>query len=245
MQRLRSAYGWHQRRLCRTAKAGLVCVGMLCLLMTANAQARWLSVDPVQPNPRSGDNFNRYWYANNSPMLYTDPDGRQAFMGWSQKQIHLPPEQAAKTTSTMTDFAPVIGDIKAVYQFIRDPTPGNFAAAGVGLVPIVGDVGSRMARHGDAVAELAVHADRAAGAMPQASLTNATWREGGAGIAPTLDKRYQRTLGADGNRSDVRIDTGTPINTPPSSAFPPATLREWGRSDSKFLRAGKTFYKNE
>ncbi len=40
--------------------------------------ARFLSVDPVNANPSNGSNFNRYWYANNSPYKYFDPDGRVA-----------------------------------------------------------------------------------------------------------------------------------------------------------------------
>ena len=37
---------------------------------------RFLSVDPVTANARTGANFNRYFYANNSPYKFTDPDGR-------------------------------------------------------------------------------------------------------------------------------------------------------------------------
>lgn len=37
---------------------------------------RFLSVDPVAANPDSGANFNRYWYANNNPYVFVDPDGR-------------------------------------------------------------------------------------------------------------------------------------------------------------------------
>ena len=37
---------------------------------------RFLSVDPVSARS-SGDNFNRYWYANNNPYTNTDPDGRE------------------------------------------------------------------------------------------------------------------------------------------------------------------------
>jgi hypothetical protein len=37
-----------------------------------------LSVDPVTADGNTGDNFNRYWYANNNPYRYTDPDGRQS-----------------------------------------------------------------------------------------------------------------------------------------------------------------------
>jgi RHS repeat-associated protein len=37
----------------------------------------FLSVDPVTANSMGG-NFNRYWYANNNPYRFRDPDGRQA-----------------------------------------------------------------------------------------------------------------------------------------------------------------------
>lgn len=42
---------------------------------------RFLSVDPVTANSVNGSNFNRYWYANNNPYTFTDPDGRQARNG--------------------------------------------------------------------------------------------------------------------------------------------------------------------
>ncbi len=41
-----------------------------------DASARFVSADPVQANPNNGQNFNRYWYANNNPYKFTDPDGR-------------------------------------------------------------------------------------------------------------------------------------------------------------------------
>jgi len=37
---------------------------------------RFLSSDPVAANSNTGGNFNRYWYANNNPYAFTDPDGR-------------------------------------------------------------------------------------------------------------------------------------------------------------------------
>ncbi|MFZ2990696.1 RHS repeat-associated core domain-containing protein, partial [Ideonella sp.] len=42
---------------------------------------RFVSVDPVRPDAATGGNFNRYWYANNSPYRYTDPDGR---LSWEE-----------------------------------------------------------------------------------------------------------------------------------------------------------------
>lgn len=53
---------------------GLVSLSLVC----SPAQARWLSVDPVQADPKTGANFNRYWYGNNNPYKFIDPDGRQA-----------------------------------------------------------------------------------------------------------------------------------------------------------------------
>src|SRR3546814_2534820 len=42
---------------------------------------RFWSVDPVTVDSVGG-NFNRYWYANNNPYRFTDPDGRQAKEGY-------------------------------------------------------------------------------------------------------------------------------------------------------------------
>jgi RHS repeat-associated protein len=42
---------------------------------------RFLSVDPVGVDLATGANFNRYWYGNNNPYTYTDPDGRNAIAG--------------------------------------------------------------------------------------------------------------------------------------------------------------------
>lgn len=41
----------------------------------------FLSLDPITANSGTGANFNRYWYANNNPYKFTDPDGRQACAG--------------------------------------------------------------------------------------------------------------------------------------------------------------------
>lgn len=54
---------------------GLILV--LILLTNSQIEAKFLTPDPVQPNPNTGQNFNRYWYANNNPVKNTDPDGRE------------------------------------------------------------------------------------------------------------------------------------------------------------------------
>jgi RHS repeat-associated protein len=42
---------------------------------------RFLSPDPVDVSAVNGGNFNRYWYANNNPYRYVDPDGQFALNG--------------------------------------------------------------------------------------------------------------------------------------------------------------------
>ncbi|PPT47052.1 wall-associated protein [Xanthomonas arboricola] len=44
---------------------------------------RFLSVDPVAADSVLAANFNRYWYANNNPYRFTDPDGRDGKLFWS------------------------------------------------------------------------------------------------------------------------------------------------------------------
>ncbi|MEJ7806994.1 MAG: RHS repeat-associated core domain-containing protein [Telluria sp.] len=39
---------------------------------------RFLSIDPVITDANTGASFNRYFYANNSPYSFVDPDGREA-----------------------------------------------------------------------------------------------------------------------------------------------------------------------
>ncbi|TWI03646.1 RHS repeat-associated protein [Luteimonas cucumeris] len=42
------------------------------------ASGRFLSNDPVGIDLNNGANYNRYWYANNNPYRFTDPDGRRS-----------------------------------------------------------------------------------------------------------------------------------------------------------------------
>ncbi len=52
-------------------------VAALVLGTSLPASARFLSRDPVQTNPNTGESFNRYHYANNNPYKFIDPDGRE------------------------------------------------------------------------------------------------------------------------------------------------------------------------
>ncbi|MDR6840309.1 RHS repeat-associated core domain-containing protein [Pseudoxanthomonas sacheonensis] len=60
---------------------------------------RFLSVDPVTADEDTGDNFNRYWYANNNPYVFTDPDGRFAL---DEKNEPPPPPPPPPITNEAT-----------------------------------------------------------------------------------------------------------------------------------------------
>lgn len=56
----------------------LIGLALSITLASGPASARFVSVDPVQADPENGQNFNRYYYGNNNPYKFTDPDGRKS-----------------------------------------------------------------------------------------------------------------------------------------------------------------------
>jgi len=64
---------------------------------------RFLSTDPVLPADNGG-NFNRYWYANDNPYRYTDPDGRESGAGYATGEytIALPPSSPEAREAALT-----------------------------------------------------------------------------------------------------------------------------------------------
>lgn len=102
-------------------------VAAALLMFAFDASARFVSVDPVQANPNNGQNFNRYYYANNNPYRFTDPDGRQSreFNLENQKLGIKPPPRSEKDW-----LGPVIG--KALIGVVAAPLAGygyGYAAA--------------------------------------------------------------------------------------------------------------------
>ena len=114
---------------------------------------RFLSIDAVEAR-ESGDNFNRYAYANNNPYRFTDPDGREAGGGYATGLYTMAPVDTATMSAgigLVADFTPVIGDIKGIVEAYQNPTLANVSAAVVGLVPIVGDGAGKVIKNADAI----------------------------------------------------------------------------------------------
>lgn len=74
-------------------------VAAALLMFAFDASARFVSVDPVQANPNNGQNFNRYYYANNNPYRFTDPDGRQSYPRVIDPQFMNDPGRTAGTAA--------------------------------------------------------------------------------------------------------------------------------------------------
>ncbi len=99
---------------------------------------RFVSADPVRPDAATAGNFNRYWYANNSPYKYTDPDGRDVVFA-------VDPRAAGGNGHTTLYFQDSKGSWKAYDQFAAGDTKssGNFgfisgqsSKAGVSITPM-------------------------------------------------------------------------------------------------------------
>ena len=96
---------------------------------------RFLSVDPVASNTITGTNFNRYWYADNNPYRFVDPDGRQA-LDHSAKYLDLYRRHRGNIDSMNREMADgtiagVVITIGVATALVPDPTDvmiGGFLA---------------------------------------------------------------------------------------------------------------------
>ena len=77
--------------------------------------ARFLSVDPSHVDLETASNFNRYEYANGSPVRFTDPDGRDA---WETFRGFISPtgEQLAVRGEPGTVSSNFVGAVKQTYN---------------------------------------------------------------------------------------------------------------------------------
>jgi hypothetical protein len=88
----------------------LVSAALTLLVFSGIADARFLSMDPKPVNTTNASNFNRYWYANDNPYRYTDPDGRDTQV---QLQYYI------------LGSAPFQGDYGHQYVYMKDTNTGE------------------------------------------------------------------------------------------------------------------------
>ena len=121
---------------------------------------RFLSVDPVTADKVKGSNFNRYWYANNNPYKFADPDGRQAKeMGrwiramWdndgdfdkAEKQVKEQHEMDKRILNLLVDMTPA-GAAKDAIEITIKLANGE-EALGQATGSVAGDVASQVTEH--------------------------------------------------------------------------------------------------
>ncbi|HEY9133769.1 MAG TPA: RHS repeat-associated core domain-containing protein [Dyella sp.] len=124
---------------------------------------RFLSVDPKAPEPGNLFGFNRYAYANNSPLNFVDPDGREAGYtylangGMSISYMHREFHPAiVQGTSLALDQVPIAGSIKGIVEAGIEPTPSNVLGAAIGIVPGGGALKGAVKAGSKAVKEKAI-----------------------------------------------------------------------------------------
>jgi uncharacterized protein RhaS with RHS repeats len=101
---------------------------------------RFLSIDPVSADPKTGGNFNRYKYAANNPYRFTDPDGRKEYdcrvSGACASQIKVADLKAGDVVHT--DGATVSvrsnGDVQVAFKEGREDG-ASAAKSGPNLIP--------------------------------------------------------------------------------------------------------------
>src|SRR5690606_31558329 len=93
-------------------------------MFASDAAARFVSVDPVQPNPNTGQNFNRYVYANGNPYRYIDPDGRYVCKASGEGQCGRL-EKAVTQIHSAAERAPAGSPVKQVSEFLGAPGTDN------------------------------------------------------------------------------------------------------------------------
>lgn len=76
------------------------------LVLAFDASARFVSVDPVKAKPNTGQNFNRYYYVDNNPYKFTDPDGRAKSCANDQCVITADTYNPAKSNGQTTLASP-------------------------------------------------------------------------------------------------------------------------------------------
>lgn len=109
------------------------------------AIGRFLSVDPVTANSGTGANFNRYWYANDNPYRFTDPDGR-----WVEDAV-IVIQSIALGAKSLVDNVKAGNSIGAAIDAVGIAV--DAAAVGIPGVPGGAGLGIKAARAADNITD--------------------------------------------------------------------------------------------
>lgn len=192
------------------------------IVVSGPAAARFLSVDPVQANPNNGTSFNRYYYANNNPYRFTDPDGRQSkeLGRWARAlwdnngdfekakaQVDKQHEMDRKVADAIVDFTAggVVKDAVEVTMKVADGKD----ATGQGAGAIAGEVAGQAA---EAILDGRI-GDGAASAV-------------GAAVGEATSNAVEGTVNSSRSGSSSNGSTNSAPRTMPKPPEPPLTVRD-------------------
>lgn len=115
----------------------------------------FLSVDPVGVDTTTGGNFNRYWYANDNPYRYTDPDGRESGAGYAtgEYNIQFTPQDYADMNNAAGNLLSAVGDfMNALPPDTGGPELHGAAVMAVGAIKELA-AGAKVATKAERLAE--------------------------------------------------------------------------------------------
>ena len=128
---------------------------------------RFMSVDPVDPNPNNIHSLNRYAYANNNPYKYVDPDGR------------MPIDTFWDAGNVIYDIGKIgVGYMSGNQTFITDGAvdlASDGAALFVPYVPAGSTKFAKMAKSLEQVADDALAMGKSTGAAAELKLDGKTY----------------------------------------------------------------------
>ena len=155
---------------------------------------RFLQPDTIVPAPGDRQSLNRYSYAANNPIKYTDPGGHWVETAWDVLNIGWDIAEVKRDPSLLNIGALVVDVGAAVLPFVP---------AGVGLI-------TRSSKAAKAAVEVASHADEAmdaarlAGHMGDAVQAHLRFTQVGKAIIPDVLHRFGGTVVSGGAKiSDV------------------------------------------
>lgn len=194
----------------------LAIAGSLVLtFVVGHADARWLSVDPVQADPNTGQNFNRYYYANNNPYKYIDPDGREA--GAAFRVVNNATNGGPVDPPPHNPNAPNLVEWGAVEVLCGFCDLNAVAPNGSGVLqPVVTPIEMGTAEGAVVVGKVALTIAK----DPKALVLAASLATGDDGVAEALKAVAQRRADAEVAAEIVKPAKATPPPPPPPKPIP-------------------------